>query len=48
MDFAYSEKVEALRTQVRDFMDAHIVPHASGSIARKWRAGFSPSRSWTT
>ncbi len=26
MDFAYSEKVEALRTQVRDFMDAHIVP----------------------
>ncbi|WP_031357727.1 acyl-CoA dehydrogenase family protein [Caballeronia sordidicola] len=26
MDFAYSEKVEALRTQVRAFMDTHIVP----------------------
>jgi acyl-CoA dehydrogenase len=26
MDFAYSPKVEALRTQVRAFMDAHIVP----------------------
>ena len=26
MDFAYSPKVEALRTQVRAFMDTHIVP----------------------
>ncbi|QCP53145.1 acyl-CoA dehydrogenase [Trinickia violacea] len=26
MDFAYSPKVEALRTQVRTFMDTHIVP----------------------
>ncbi|HEX7682584.1 MAG TPA: acyl-CoA dehydrogenase family protein [Trinickia sp.] len=26
MDFAYSPKVEALRVQVRAFMDAHIVP----------------------
>lgn len=26
MDFAYSPKVEALRAQVRAFMDAHIVP----------------------
>lgn len=26
MDFGYSEKVEALRTRVREFMDAHIVP----------------------
>jgi acyl-CoA dehydrogenase len=26
MDFSYSQKVEALRTQVRAFMDTHIVP----------------------
>jgi acyl-CoA dehydrogenase len=26
MDFAYSQKVEALRKQVRVFMDTHIVP----------------------
>jgi acyl-CoA dehydrogenase len=26
MDFAYSQKVEALRAQVRAFMDTHIVP----------------------
>ena len=26
MDFAYSPKVEALCTQVRAFMDTHIVP----------------------
>jgi len=29
MDFAYSPKVEGLRTQVREFMDAHIVPKIS-------------------
>lgn len=32
MDFAYSPKVEALCTQVRAFMDAHIVPRI-----RQWR-----------
>ncbi len=26
MDFAYSPRTEELRAQVRDFMDAHIVP----------------------
>ena len=26
MDFSYSQKVEALRTQVRAFVDTHIVP----------------------
>ena len=26
MDFAYSAKIEGLRTQVQDFADAHIVP----------------------
>jgi len=26
MDFAYSPRVEALRAQLRDFMDAHILP----------------------
>ncbi len=26
MDFAYSPRVEALRTQLRDFVDSHIVP----------------------
>ena len=26
MDFSYSVKVEGLRTQVQDFMDAHVIP----------------------
>ncbi len=29
MDFAYSAKIEGLRTQVQDFADAHIVPRIS-------------------
>src|ERR1700677_990010 len=39
MDFAYSPKVEALRTQVRAFMDAHIVPRI-----RQWHDEVSAGR----
>ena len=41
MDFAYSPKVEGLRTQVREFMDAHIVPKI-GQWQKEVRNGTYP------
>jgi len=41
MDFAYSSKVEGLRTQVREFMDAHIVPKI-GQWQKEVRNGTYP------
>ena len=41
MEFAYSSKVEALRRQLRDFMDAHIVPRI-GQWHQEVQAGQYP------
>ena len=41
MDFSYSRKVEALRTQVRAFMDTHIVPRI-GQWHEEVKAGQYP------
>lgn len=41
MDFAYSDKVEALRTRLQDFMDAHVQP-ANASWKHEVEAGRYP------
>ncbi|MES2260247.1 MAG: acyl-CoA dehydrogenase family protein [Pseudomonadota bacterium] len=41
MDFAYTEKVEGLRTRLRNFMDRHIVPRI-GQYNEEVRAGVFP------
>ncbi|GAB4351216.1 MAG: acyl-CoA dehydrogenase family protein [Gammaproteobacteria bacterium] len=42
MDFAYTPKVEALRRQVRDFMDDHIVPRIGEWHREVKRGNFPP------
>ena len=41
MDFAYSAKIEGLRTQVQDFADAHIVPRI-GQWKKEVESGIFP------
>ena len=41
MDFSYSEKTQALRKQLTDFMDQHIVPRI-GAWQQEVAAGVYP------
>ncbi len=41
MDFSYSEKTQALREQLREFMDQHVVPRI-GAWQQEVAAGIYP------
>jgi hypothetical protein len=46
MDFSHSDRVEALRAQVQDFLRDYILPANRDWLAIAARGG-SPSRSWS-
>lgn len=43
MDFAFSPRVEALRRQLQDFMDAHVVPRHTQWLAEARGGGLPVS-----